>query len=189
MVRLTSITTKSGDRGTTGLGDGTRVPKTHVRIEALGAIDELNAVLGVVLTTPVAEPYAEWLRQVQNDLFDMGGALCFPPGSEMPEEKAQELFQAKQRERVDDWLEQVHPLLSPLENFILPGGGAASAQLHWARTVCRRVERRVLQLAEVEFVPVEMGIYLNRLSDLLFQLSRVLEDPQQPMPLWRPAGA
>lgn len=184
MPRLTSITTRSGDAGQTGLGDGTRVPKTHPRITVLGELDELNAALGVVLIEAVPQPYRDWLLRMQNDLFDLGGELCFPvaTGGAFPG-----LFQPRHLQQLDDWLEQVHPLLAPLENFILPGGGSVSARLHWGRTVCRRAERSVLLLAENESVP-ELAIqYLNRLSDLLFQLARLLEDPACPTPLWQPA--
>lgn len=184
MVRLTSITTKSGDGGQTGLGDGTRVSKTHQRIQTLGEIDELNASVGVVLTTNLNEPYRDWLLQVQNDLFDLGGDLCFPPTENSP---ICSLFSKTHIDRLDSWLDQLHPLLSPLESFILPGGGPASAFLHWSRTVCRRTERSLLALAEHEAVPEQTVIYLNRLSDLMFQLARVLEDPSQPAPLWKPS--
>lgn len=184
MARLTSITTKRGDRGETGLGDGSRVPKTHPRIDTLGEVDELNAVLGMVLLQPVEQPYADWLRQIQNDLFDLGGDLCFPP--EPGAEVRAGLLAGSHVQRLDDWLDQLHPLLTPLENFILPGGGPVSAPLHWARTVCRRAERSTLELHASEPVPEVILQYLNRLSDLLFQLARITEHPDHPTPLWKP---
>lgn len=187
MVRLTSITTKAGDAGQTGLGDGSRVPKYHPRIEALGTVDELNAVLGMVLTNSLPEAHASGLRQIQNDLFDLGADLCFPAESDGSPRPA--LLRQPHVQRLDDWLEQLHPLLPALESFILPGGGVVSASLHWARTICRRAERQVLALQATETVPALLVVYLNRLSDLLFQLARINEDAHQPAPLWKPSLA
>src|SRR3954465_8562952 len=165
-VNLTRIYTRLGDDGQTHLGDMSRVPKTHPRIEAYGTVDELNALLGVALTIPgLPDRHAEWLRRVQNDLFDVGADLSVPEGGErerlrvLPEQTA--------------WLEhicdQVNAELPNLKSFVLPGGSPLAAQLHVCRTVCRRSERRALA---VEDGNPEVVRYLNRLSDLLFILSR-----------------
>jgi len=177
-VNLTRIYTKLGDGGETHLGDMSRVPKTHPRIEAYGAIDELNANIGLTLTVEgLPDQYAEWLRRVQNDLFDVGADLSVPPGGE--------------RERLRlapeqvGWLEQacdeVNTTLEPLRSFILPGGTRAAAHLHVCRTVCRRAEREAIR---VEDGNPEVVRYLNRLSDLLFILSRGANAGEEP--LWEP---
>jgi cob(I)alamin adenosyltransferase len=177
-VNLTRIYTRLGDGGETHLGDMSRVAKTHPRIEAYGAIDELNALVGLALTVDgLPERYAEWLRRVQNDLFDLGADLSVPEGGE------------KKRLRVVPeqvtWLEQacdeVNATLAPLKSFVLPGGSAAAALLHVCRTVCRRAERRALV---VEDANPEVVRYLNRLSDLLFILSRGANAGDEP--LWEP---
>jgi cob(I)alamin adenosyltransferase len=182
-VNLTRIYTRLGDGGETHLGDMSRVPKTHPRIEAYGDIDELNAQIGVALAVDgMPEAYAPWLRRIQNDLFDAGADLSVPPtaGSDSG---------ARERLRLHTdqvtWLEQacdeVNDELSPLKSFVLPGGTAAAAQLHVCRTVCRRAERRALL---VEDASPEVVRYLNRLSDLLFILSRGANDGDEP--LWEP---
>jgi cob(I)alamin adenosyltransferase len=177
-VNLTRIYTKLGDGGETHLGDMSRVPKTHPRIEAYGDVDELNAHIGVALAlTDLPEQYAAWLRRVQNDLFDVGADLAVPHGGE------------RERLRVSadqvTWLEgicdEVNATLQPLRSFVLPGGKPAAAQLHVCRTVCRRAERRVLL---VEGSNPEVVRYLNRLSDLLFILSRGANAGVEP--LWEP---
>ena len=182
-VNLTRIYTRLGDGGETHLGDMSRVPKTHPRIEAYGAIDELNAHVGVALALPdLPGPYAEWLRRVQNDLFDCGADLSVPEGGDrerlrvVPEQTA--------------WLEQacdeVNATLPNLKSFVLPGGTPAAAQLHVCRTVCRRAERRALA---VEDGNPEVVRYLNRLSDLLFILSRgANHDASGTEPLWEPGS-
>ncbi|MEA2299401.1 MAG: cob(I)alamin adenosyltransferase [Solirubrobacteraceae bacterium] len=178
-VNLTRIYTKLGDGGETHLGDMSRVAKTHPRIEAYGAVDELNAQIGVALSSPgLPERYVEWLATVQNDLFDVGADLSVPPGGE------------RERLRVAPeqvaWLEracdEVNDTLSPLRSFVLPGGTAAAAALHVCRTVCRRAERRTIALG-AEAGP-EVVRYLNRLSDLLFILARGANGPDEP--LWEP---
>jgi cob(I)alamin adenosyltransferase len=178
-VNLSRIYTKLGDGGETHLGDMSRVPKTHPRIEAYGAIDELNAQVGVALTIDgLPDRYADWLRRIQNDLFDLGADLSVPEGGErerlrvLPEQVA--------------WLEEacdeVNATLQPLKSFVLPGGTPAAAHLHVCRTVCRRAERRALA---VEDANPEIVRYLNRLSDLLFILSRGANaDGEEP--LWEP---
>jgi cob(I)alamin adenosyltransferase len=177
-VNLTRIYTKLGDGGETHLGDMSRVPKTHPRIEAYGDVDELNAQIGVTLAVEgLAEQYAQWLRRIQNDLFDVGADLAVPHGGD------------RERLRVSadqvTWLEgacdEVNATLQPLRSFVLPGGTAAAAHLHVCRTVCRRAERRALL---VEDSNPEVVRYLNRLSDLLFILSRGANDGAEP--LWEP---
>jgi cob(I)alamin adenosyltransferase len=177
-VNLTRIYTKLGDGGETHLGDMSRVPKTHPRIEAYGDVDELNAHIGVTLTlADLPDQYASWLRRVQNDLFDVGADLAVPHGGD------------RERLRVSadqvTWLEgacdEVNGTLKPLKSFILPGGTPAAAQLHVCRTVCRRAERRALLVEESN---PEVVRYLNRLSDLLFILSRGANAGDEP--LWEP---
>src|SRR5919199_5766432 len=140
-VNLTRIYTRLGDAGETHLGDMSRVPKTHPRIEAYGEVDELNAQLGVAIAAPgLPEPYAAWLRRVQNDLFDVGADLAVPPGGERERLRVQPAQVAWLEERCDE----VNAGLEPLRSFLLPGGTSAAAHLHVCRTVCRRAERRVL---------------------------------------------
>jgi cob(I)alamin adenosyltransferase len=178
-VNLTRIYTRLGDGGETHLGDMSRVPKTHPRIEAYGTVDELNSQLGVALTIDGLDPaYAGWLRRIQNDLFDVGADIAAP---EDP---------SKDRLRVipeqTEWLEQrcdeVNATLSPLKSFVLPGGTPAAAHLHVARTVCRRAERLAIVCGQE--VNSEVVRYLNRLSDLLFILSRAENRGEEP--LWEP---
>ena len=163
--RLSKIYTRTGDDGTTGLGDGTRVPKDSPRVAAYGTTDELNSVIGVVLACDLPDAVRELLVQVQHDLFDLGGELCIP---------GMEMVQAADIERLEQALDGFNENLPPLKEFILPGGGMAAAQCHVARTVCRRAEREVVGLARHEAVRSEALHYLNRLSDLLFVLARVL---------------
>jgi cob(I)alamin adenosyltransferase len=178
-VNLTRIYTRLGDDGETHLGDMSRVPKTHPRIEAYGTIDELNAQLGVALTVAdLAPEHAAVLRRVQNDLFDVGADLSVPHGGDrerlrvVPEQTA--------------WLEEacdeVNATLAPLKSFVLPGGTPAAAQLHACRTVCRRAERRTVDCGDE--VNPECVRYLNRLSDLLFILARAANRGDEP--LWEP---
>jgi cob(I)alamin adenosyltransferase len=178
-VNLTRIYTRLGDGGETHLGDMSRVPKTDPRIEAYGAIDELNAQVGVALTVPgLPAAHAERLRHVQNDLFDLGADLSVP-------ESGGDRQRLRVRPEQTAWLEEacdeVNAGLEPLRSFVLPGGTPAAAQLHVCRTVCRRSERRALL---VEGANPEVVRYLNRLSDLLFILSRDANGGQEP--LWEP---
>jgi cob(I)alamin adenosyltransferase len=169
--RLSKIYTRTGDDGTTGLGDGSRVPKESLRVEAFGAVDEANSAIGVVLS--VAElppPIIDCLTEVQHDLFDLGGELCIP-GARM--------IDAARVERLETELDGFNEALPPLKEFILPGGGPAAAACHVARAVCRRAERRCWSLARTETVAPETLKYLNRLSDLLFVLARVLARHEQ----------
>jgi cob(I)alamin adenosyltransferase len=178
-VNLTRIYTKLGDAGETHLGDMSRVPKTHERIEAYGEVDELNAHIGVALTVEgLPARYAEWLRRVQNELFDLGADLSVPEGGD------RERLRVKPEQVT--WLEEacdeVNATLEPLRSFVLPGGTPAAAHLHVCRTVCRRAERRALR---VEDANPEVLRYLNRLSDLLFILSRGANAGGDE-PLWEP---
>jgi cob(I)alamin adenosyltransferase len=178
-VNLTRIYTRLGDGGETHLGDMSRVPKTDPRIEAYGEIDELNAHVGLALTVPgMPEPYAAWLRRVQNDLFDLGADLSVP---EREGDRERLRVQADQVAWLEEACDEVNAGLPPLKSFVLPGGTPAAAQLHVCRTVCRRAERRALR---VEGANPEVVRYLNRLSDLLFILSRGANGGDEP--LWEP---
>jgi cob(I)alamin adenosyltransferase len=164
--RLSKIYTRTGDDGTTGLGDGTRVPKDSVRVEAYGTVDELNSAVGVLLAVPGLPPaIGACLTEVQQQLFDLGGELCIPGHRAVSASQVTQLEQA---------LDAFNDPLPPLKEFILPGGGPAAAACHLARTIARRAERRVWTLARAEAVSPEVAKYLNRLSDLLFVLARVL---------------
>ena len=163
--RLSKIYTKTGDDGTTGLGDGTRVAKDSVRVAAYGTVDELNSSIGIVLAQEIPAPIREALTQIQHDLFDLGGELCIPGMAMVHEADV---------ERLEQTLDGFNADLPALKDFILPGGGMAAACCHLARTVCRRAEREVVTLSRSETVRPEAVRYLNRLSDLLFVLSRVL---------------
>jgi len=163
--RLTKIFTRTGDAGTTGLGDGTRVSKDSPRIQALGDVDELNSCLGVLLCETLPDNTREELLRIQHDLFDLGGELCIPGFNNISDIQVQ---------RLEELLEHYNASLPPLANFILPGGSRAASFAHLARTVCRRAERSVVALGEVEEVSELVRQYLNRLSDLLFVLGRSL---------------
>jgi len=164
--RLSRIYTRTGDDGSTGLGDGMRVPKEHLRVEAYGTVDEANSAIGVVLAVPgLPQPVVDCLTEVQHDLFDLGGELCMP---------GHRVIVPGDVERLEKMLDAFNDGLPPLKDFILPGGGPAAAACHLARTVTRRAERRVWALARVEQVAAEVPQYLNRLSDLLFVIARVL---------------
>ena len=178
-VNLTRIYTRLGDGGETHLGDMSRVPKTHPRIEAYGTVDELNACIGLALA--VAElpaDYADWLRHVQNDLFDVGADISAP---EDPERERLRVL-PEQTEWLEQRCDEVNATLKPLRSFVLPGGTPAAAHLHVCRTVCRRAER--LAIACGDEVNAEVVRYLNRLSDLLFILSRGANGGDEP--LWEP---
>ena len=165
--RLSKIYTRTGDKGTTGLGGGTRVSKDSVRVEAFGTVDELNSVIGVLLTEDLPENLHNTLTDIQHDLFDLGGEVCIPGHTSMSE---------KQITHLETLLDQYNRDLPPLKEFILPGGTRAASLAHLARTVCRRAERSLVALARTEGGSVgdSARIYLNRLSDLLFVLGRVL---------------
>jgi cob(I)alamin adenosyltransferase len=164
--RLSKIYTRTGDEGSTGLGDGSRVPKDSLRVETYGTIDELNSTIGVVLAVPgLPEPVRTCLTNVQHDLFDLGGELCIP---------GNRLVTAAYTQRLEAVLDAFNDTLPPLAEFILPGGGPAAAACHLARTVCRRAERLCWSLAREETVSPDALTYMNRLSDLLFVVARVL---------------
>ena len=187
MVYLSRIYTKTGDQGETVLGDGTRVPKDHPRVAAYGSVDELNAVLGLLLSLTPRPTEADLLRTVQNDLFDVGADLCRPqPADEAPGARLR--VRPDQAERLEQAIDRLNAGLSPLTSFVLPGGHPAAAWAHLARTVCRRAEREVVTLAREENVNPVVVIYLNRLSDLLFVLCRVYNNNGRDDILWQPGG-
>ena len=198
MVRLDRIYTKTGDDGTTALGDGTRVPKHHPRVAAYGTVDELSSVLGLALAHELAMPYRGYLLEIQNDLFDVGADLCVPGASAKPAGSAKESKRERLRltpaytKRLEEIIDTENPALAPLSSFILPGGSQQAAWLHVARNVCRRAERHVTELmaipGEGEKVNAEVLRYLNRLSDLLFVLARVLNDSGRGDVPWKPGA-
>ncbi|MDP3841894.1 MAG: cob(I)yrinic acid a,c-diamide adenosyltransferase [Oxalobacteraceae bacterium] len=163
--RLSKIATRTGDGGTTGLGDGSRTDKDSQRIHAMGEVDELNSQLGVLLCEPLPDALREELLTIQHDLFDLGGELCIPGYT---------MITAEQVARLDQLLEKYNAGLAPLRDFILPGGSRAAALAHVCRTVCRRAERAIVSLGKTEQINDAPRQYTNRLSDLLFVLSRVL---------------
>ena len=182
MVRLDIITTRGGDAGQTSLGDGSRVAKDTLRIEAIGAVDEANAAIGLVRLHSTGEPDA-MLARIQNDLFDLGADLCVP---DLAAEGRLRMADS-QCARLEAEVAAMNATLPPLRSFVLPGGTPAGAQAHLARTLARRAERVVVALAAAEPVnPVALR-YLNRLSDHLFVVSRVLNDGADP--LWVPGAA
>ena len=175
--RLSKIVTRTGDAGTTGLGDGSRVAKNAPRIEAIGAVDELNSNLGVLLAEPLPDVVATCLTAVQHDLFDLGGELSIPGHSAVTDAHVA---------RLEDAVESFNAELAPLKEFVLPGGMRAAALAHVGRTICRRAERAVVTLAAQEPVSDPVRRYLNRLSDLLFVIARSLNRAAgRPDVLWR----
>jgi cob(I)alamin adenosyltransferase len=163
--RLTQISTRTGDDGTTGLGDGTRVPKDHLRVQAMGDVDELNSTLGVLVCEPLPDDVRQLFVVVQHELFNLGGELSIP---------GYELLTAEAVLKLDDALAHHNATLPRLKEFILPAGTRSAALAHVSRTVARRAERSVVALTNSETVRAEPRHYLNRLSDLLFVLARVL---------------
>ena len=163
--RLSKIYTRTGDDGTTGLGDGSRTAKDSPRVDTFGTVDELNSCIGLIRASGVSEDVDHVLADVQHDLFDLGGELCMP---------GMEIVPTNAVERLERELDKLNADLPPLKDFILPGGGMAAAHAHLARTVCRRAERLVVTLAREEDVRDLVRQYLNRLSDLLFVIGRVL---------------
>jgi len=194
MVRITKVYTKQGDRGETRLAGGERLPKDHPRIEAYGTVDELTSQIGVVLAVGrsgggagAGERTREILTAVQNDLFHLGSSLAFLPEEDgtVPGPSLAERHVAA----LEAWIDEINGTLAPLESFVLPGGSAPAAQLHLARCVCRRAERRVIRMGHQEgrdgVVPEHAIVYLNRLSDLLFVLARAENARADvPEPLW-----
>jgi cob(I)alamin adenosyltransferase len=188
-VNLTRIYTKLGDGGETHLGDMSRVSKLHPRVEAYGTVDELNAAIGVALLAPGLPPsFVQWLTRVQNDLLDVGADLSVPaPPEGQPDARLR--VTAEYAEWLEQVCDEVNSTLEPLRSFVIPGGTPAGAQLHVCRTVCRRAERRAIAIGE-ECNP-ETIRYLNRLSDMLFILSRAANDSQSgggAEPLWAPGA-
>lgn len=176
--RLSKIYTRTGDKGDTGLGDGSRVDKDHVRVEAFGTVDELNSIIGMILANDIAEEISTCLNKVQHQLFDLGGELCIPEHTALDESYITYL-----ETTLDDFNED----LPMLKEFILPSGGHATSACHLARTVCRRAERRVVSLAKDENISPFSISYLNRLSDLLFVIARVLARHENGSEvLWQP---
>lgn len=164
--RLSKIYTRTGDDGTTGLGDGVRVAKDDLRIEAFGTVDEANSAIGMVLAVNnIPDDIRSCLMEVQHELFDLGGELSMP---------GYRAIQQRHVDRLEQALDAFNDSLPPLKEFILPGGGTAAAACHLARTITRRAERRAWTLAKREEVPAAITMYLNRLSDLLFVISRLL---------------
>ncbi len=198
MVRLTKIYTRTGDDGTTGLGDGSRVPKADPRVEAYGTVDEANAAIGLCVVEAERSPQvaqageiAALLRVIQNDLFDVGADLCCPIG---PEEKPGERLRVlpAQTQRLERTIDRFNDRLKPLDSFVLPGGCPLSAALHLARTISRRAERMTVVLAVQtgeSATNSETVRYLNRLSDLLFVLSRVANDDGEKDVKWVPGAS
>ena len=167
--RLSKIYTKTGDDGTTGLGDGSRVPKDSPRVEAMGAVDELNSSIGIILLSNLPNDIRECLIGIQHTLFNIGGEISIPGYSLVTEEETKFL---------EDTLDFMNSKLSPLKEFILPGGIAAASHCHMSRSICRRAERRIQTLASEEQVSEISRQYLNRLSDLLFVMARYLNSKE-----------
>jgi cob(I)alamin adenosyltransferase len=185
MVTLSRIYTKTGDQGETSLGNGARVPKDHPRVAAYGTVDELNAVMGILVSLPTPPPEHALLKAIQNDLLDLGGDLCVPaqPG-EAPGTHLR--IQPVQIEKLERAIDRLNADLPTLRSFVIPGGPPSAAWAHLARTVCRRAEREVISLARQEPVNANLAIYLNRLSDLLFVLARVADRKEHAEELWNP---
>jgi len=185
MVTLSKIYTRTGDGGKTRLGDHSQVAKTEKRVEAYGCVDELNAVLGLVLLGGIKEEHARILILVQNDLFDLGADLCRPLANGERDDEALRIG-AGQVERLEGDIDRINQGLGKLRSFVLPGGSQGAAWLHLGRTVCRRAERRAWELAEREQVNEQTLIYLNRLSDLLFVMARAENAGGTGDVLWEP---
>jgi cob(I)alamin adenosyltransferase len=187
MVRLTRIYTRGGDKGETSLGDGSRAPKHALRVAAYGTVDEANAAIGIARLHVVAGADADaMLGHIQNDLFDLGADLCTPEDGRRSAGALR--MSASQVERLEHEIDAMNAALRPLDSFILPGGSAAAAYLHLARTVTRRAERLVSELAQAEPVNPEALKYLNRLSDHLFVLGRRVNDNGARDVLWVPGA-
>lgn len=186
MVYLSKIYTKTGDAGETGLGDGSRRPKHDARVSAYGEVDELNSTLGCLLAGVPDYAEAALVRSIQHDLFDLGADLCVPPPGDPAAPDPALRILPEQGLRLEREIDRVNEHLEPLRSFVLPGGTPAAAWLHLARTVCRRAERALTALAEVESVSRHALIYVNRLSDLLFVLARAANDGGNADVLWVP---
>ncbi len=187
MVKLTRIYTRGGDKGKTSLGRGERVAKHDARVEAYGTVDEANAVIGLARAAIGAGEADEMLSRIQNDLFDLGADLCTVMGRTRRGQKALRVVPA-QTKRLEQEIDAMNAELSPLNSFVLPGGSMGSAWLHLARTVTRRAERKMTQLATRKRVNPEAIAYINRLSDHLFVLARRLNGNGSSDVLWVPGG-
>jgi cob(I)alamin adenosyltransferase len=185
MPRLNRIYTKTGDEGMTGLGGGRRVPKDSPRVGAYGTVDELNSAIGVALALGLSERLASELAAIQNELFDLGSDLCWPED----DERRQRIptVQPKHVRRLERLIDELNEVVGPLTNFLLPGGSPGAAQLHLARTICRRAERETITLSHKEPIGELVLPYLNRLSDALFVMAR-FENHERGVtePLWEP---
>ena len=176
--RLSKIYTRTGDNGTTGLADGSRIDKDDPRVEAYGTVDELNSLIGLILTSELPDDVSEMLISIQHTLFNLGASMSYPGSPDTSEAQITELEQ---------WLDKLNADLPPLKEFILPGGALAASHCHVARTVCRRAERRVITLNKTTPIPENSVKFLNRLSDLLFVMARYINATNQhPEPLWQP---
>ncbi|MEZ4860726.1 MAG: cob(I)yrinic acid a,c-diamide adenosyltransferase [Caldilineaceae bacterium] len=187
MPRLTKIYTRGGDQGMTSLGGGQRVAKDDLRVAVYGTVDELNSQIGLALAGGLCERLTQELPHIQNELFDLGSDLCF-----REEDKGKwsiPQIEARHVEKLEALIDELTAVVGPLQNFILPGGCLGAAQLHVARTVCRRAERAAATLAREEGVGAHVLSYLNRLSDALFVMAR-FENHQRgvPEPLWQPGA-
>jgi cob(I)alamin adenosyltransferase len=183
MPRLTKIYTRKGDGGTTALGGGQRVPKDSARVTAYGTVDELNSALGVALAHGLSDHLREALPAIQNELFHLGSDLCFVEDDKAKYNIPQ--IETRHVEKLEALIDELNDVVGPLENFILPGGSIGAANLHLARTICRRAERAVATLTREEPVGPFVMRYLNRLSDALFVMARYENKMQEvPEPLW-----
>ena len=190
MVRLNRIYTRTGDDGTTGLVDGSRLPKHHARMEAIGAVDEANSAIGLAVAALRGDPMAETLRRVQNDLFDLGADLATPlaEGEDVtPSEMVLRMVDS-QTAWLETAIDEATAKLEPLTSFILPGGSEGAARLHVARASARRAERSIVAMAAQVPVNPAASAYVNRLSDLLFVLARLANDGGRADVLWVPAA-
>ena len=187
MPRLTRIYTKTGDEGMTGLGGGQRVPKDSRRVDTYGTVDELNSQIGVALATGLCERLSGELRRIQNELFDLGADLATPASSQARHPVPR--VEPRHIEKLEGLIDELNEVVGPLTNFLLPGGAPGAAQLHVARTVCRRAERTATSLARDETIGPTVLPYLNRLSDALFVMARY-ENHERGVaePLWEPGA-
>jgi cob(I)alamin adenosyltransferase len=192
VVNLDRIYTRGGDTGETSLGDGARVPKSDLRIEAYGTVDELGALIGIARTLDLPDEFDGWLGRIQNDLFDLGADLAVPERERADRASGRERTRLRIEGEQIAWLEErcdeVNDRLEPLRSFVLSGGTPAAAQLHLCRTVARRAERELVRLAEREAINPQALAYINRLSDLLFILARAANPPDGEV-LWVPGGS
>lgn len=184
MVTLNRIYTRTGDDGSTGLGSGERRAKFDLRVVAYGTVDETNAVIGCARAACDDPALSELLMRIQNDLFDLGADLATPAGAELPYDPLR--IVPEQVTRLEKEIDHLNQRLTPLKSFVLPGGSAFAAQLHLARTVCRRAERLMVELSQTETVGAAALHYVNRLSDLLFVAARVANDDGAADVLWVP---